>query len=82
MLFSHARQGPNVCSVISQLGVNACLVMSPQTVEEQLRHLCLTPLKPELFPNGDFLWGVTKRSVRKGLGICSSLQSQTEEFNQ
>lgn len=65
MLFSHARQGPDICSAISQLGVNACLVMSPQTVEELLRHLCLTPLKPELFPMGNFGQEVTKRSVRK-----------------
>lgn len=66
MLFSHARQGPNVCSAISQLGVNACLVMSPQTVEEQLRHLCLTPLKPELFPNGDFFMGSYQEVSKEG----------------
>lgn len=51
-------------------------------MEEQLRHLCLASLKPELFPLGNFGWGVNKRSVRKGLGICCSLQCHTEEFNQ
>lgn len=34
MLFSHARQGPAVCLVMSQLGVNASLVMSPRAAEE------------------------------------------------
>ncbi len=40
MLFSHARQGPVVCLAMLQLGVNASLVMSPLSVEEQERRLC------------------------------------------
>lgn len=39
MLFSHARRGPAVCSVMSQLGVNASLVMSPP--QKLRRRLCL-----------------------------------------
>lgn len=45
MTFSHARQGPGVCLAMSQLGVNASLVMSPQAAEEvqtaEKRRLCL-----------------------------------------
>lgn len=67
MLFSHARQGPDVCSAISQMGVNACLVMSPQTVEELLRHLCLARLNPKLFPMGNFGQKDTRRSVGRNL---------------
>ena len=40
MLFSHARQDLAVCLAMSQLGVNASLVMSPQTAEEVQRCLC------------------------------------------
>lgn len=36
---SHARRGPAVCSVMSQLGVNASLVMSPP--QKLRRRLCL-----------------------------------------
>lgn len=39
MLFSHARRGPAVCSGMSQLGVNASLVMSPP--QKLRRRLCL-----------------------------------------
>lgn len=39
MLFSHARRGPAVCSLMSQQGVNASLVMSPP--QKLRRRLCL-----------------------------------------
>jgi len=53
MLFSHARQGPVVCLAMSQLGVNASLVMSPLSVEEQERRLCFSSLNPGLFQMGE-----------------------------
>ncbi len=61
MLFSHARQGPVVCLAMSQSGVNASLVMSPLSVEEQERRLGVSSLNPWLFQRGEIktvlLWG-------------------------
>lgn len=82
MLFSHARQGPGVCLAMSQLGVNACLVMSPQSAEEGCRQGTWTPPHPNRHPtplaspgkgSDGWVWGiwdgVTRRSERSSAGM-------------
>lgn len=48
MPFSHAHHGPAVCLAVSQLGVNASLVMSPRAAQE-------APLSPHSGAEGSAL---------------------------